>query len=1007
MCLYFHRPSALVLSRKSRAIAKRKCRRPYDSTATDEKINHERRASADPIAANGGCTSSSTTSTTSTATTTTETATTTTTMSNDEEMAESDEEKSRTTDQGDGGDSGDEVAEIAATTATTIVAPLSAELKTSDFNEVNNDSNTTTRSDEEIKINNGTDAVDTNESSDTVDSIDNSSTETSKKCLVDESSVKLPENGNIKNEAEPMVVDDDDAPLLPVNAAETVVTDRSMPNDSNVSLPSEPQPNERLATRSKTVALVKRPELTSIIQKLINRVQNQPLNVVTTKSGPGASASMLSRNNDLYYHQQHVSPRKRILREFEKVSLEDSANNHHTKRSRSKCNVLNGVGGHHATGATIANASSTSVPPVHGACRTALINGNHSITPPSSDAVITKSTKLSSASSTAATPPSSRPFSSYSITSLLGHSVNNNNSISSNSSNSSNSGKIDVQSTVAAAAAARDSEAIDYFTRRISSRSPPTPVSPAHQSSLSSSRLNSSNAKKKPSTNGNSGGVAATVATQAHQQPPLPPSHRSPMNSPVNYGRSVTRSPNLSPSPEQVFRQHRSSQYNATLSSISSPTSGFHPYMPPTSRVSPSASGALSPPMPNDLHRYRNSYKTIGSPGSSIGAAHSYSSTSGSPSSYSARYSPSAYSQLSPPPASSASQQSKSAGSPYNISSFLQNAASIAANSRHREVSPPRSSSVSGLSTSTRTIPKKTASIRQQYDSPNSDKYSYAPSRSSSANDNSPPSTRSEPSPHASRRTLMDTVSAEQSPKSGGQYRSASPSETLRRQFEKEYSRAAELDRPPPPLIPSVHADGMPPPSPHHPYYGLYPTQSVGAAAAAAAAAAAYLPAYYHQMAFSAAAAYRNSMSWMHHPYPMPGPPQLSPTSRGMMPLAPDTPQLTQMANPSVYNQSNAYKNVRRPLAVPSFYDGVGGVGGNNSSAGSPAAVDAAQVAAWAAANPSAHALHHVNDAQPIPLLKEDSSAGTFISSSISFLNNLNNVFRVQFADVPLNLSKH
>lgn len=446
------------------------------------------------------------------------------------------------------------------------------------------------------------------------------------------------------------------------------------------------------------------------------------------------------------------------------------------------------------------------------------------------------------------------------------------------------------------------------------------------------------------------------------------------MESPINYGRSTTRSPNLSSSPEHAYRHHHRSQYGSALASISSPTSGFHPYMPPTSRASPSTSGALSPPMVNDLHRYRNSYKTIGSPGSSVGGAAYSSTTSGSPSSYSARYSPSTYAQLSPPPTSSTSQQSKSTGSPYNVGSFLQNASLSSTSSRYRDVSPPRSSSTSALGS--RTIPKKTASIRQQYDSPNSDKYSYAPSRSSSANDNSPPSTRSEPSPQTTRRTLLDAISADQSPKSGSQ-RSQSPSEVLRRQFEKEYSRAAE-----PTMMPSVpsSADGMPPPSPHHPYYGLYP---------AAAGMAAY---YYHQMAYSAAAAYRNSMSWMHHPYALP-PHQASnvklpdtlpyhlpitneqifrtlngdgdeermmrdltgnvPTSRGLLSSLPD--DASHLSNA---NYASAYKHTRPPHHA---FDST--TSNSNNNIATPA---------W-----NAHPLHHhVNDAQPIALVKEDSTAG-------------------------------
>lgn len=44
MCLYFYRPSAIVLSQKSRTVAKRKSRRPYDNkNAVNEIIDYVKR----------------------------------------------------------------------------------------------------------------------------------------------------------------------------------------------------------------------------------------------------------------------------------------------------------------------------------------------------------------------------------------------------------------------------------------------------------------------------------------------------------------------------------------------------------------------------------------------------------------------------------------------------------------------------------------------------------------------------------------------------------------------------------------------------------------------------------------------------------------------------------------------------------------------------------------------------------------------------------------------------
>lgn len=876
MSLYFYRPSSLVLSQKSRAVTKLKRRRPYDNKiSADERVNHVKRP-------NGK-------------------------SNNNSLFASNDETACVKIEQCD--------------------EPIKSEQSIIKKTNVENEQTINENVDAEKVDNNIKLEVKRETDGDTVDSIDNSISGA-------EESKSLGKNGN-GNEPEPMIVDE--CPL---------------PSKS-----SPKSPKYMVVMRSRSITILKRPDLKSILQKLMDRAEEQPLNMVSTKTGPGAGLSgtgnyispnstALSRNNDLYYQQQHVSPRKRILREFEKVSLEDSTANS-TKRSRSKGNSLNGIGQHltHIPSGTATNIPVSSINtgsnPTSSALsfgnapsNSSIANGNHSSAPATTTGTGDPAKSITNTAATAAAAtPTSRPFSSYSITSLLGHSVNNN-----------SGSKADCNT-------ARDS-ASEYATRRSSPKSP-TPISPAHQSSLSSSRFNSSNAKKKSPPNGNT--VASSTSNgpyhHHHHQ-----THRSPMNSPVSYGRTATHSPNLSPSPEQIMRQQRQ-QYGNPLSSISSPTSGFHPYMPPTTRASPSTSGALSPPMATDLQRYRNSYKTTGSPSSSIGAGHSYSSTSGSPSSYSARYSPSTYSQLSPPPATSThstAHYSKPTGSPYSISSFLQGSNSSAGNSKNREVSPPRSTSSS--TPGTRTIPKKTASIRQQYGSPNSDKYNYPQSRGSSTTDNSPPSSRSDLSPHAPRKTLLDSTD----PSSKSMQRSTSPTEALRRQYEKEYhSRFSgnDLDRPPP-LIPSMHTDGMPPPSS---YYNLYPPQSIPGSVSqsmAAAAAAAYLTPYYHSMGYGAA--YRNPL-WMHHPYPAP---PLSPTSRaGLVPYGPAL------------------------LAPPST-----GLGVPHPTQMQPAASQAmaaellqSQAATWGV--PSSH--HHINDVQPLPLVKEEPSSGDLIIPYL-FLNKNN-----------------
>lgn len=225
-----------------------------------------------------------------------------------------------------------------------------------------------------------------------------------------------------------------------------------------------PLPRRKQLTRSK---------LGKVLEKLIEKVSNQPQNVVTTQIGPGAGTILSStaiRSSDLGQFQQHVSPRKRILREFEKVSLEESTSNPALmKRSRSKSDAR-------STNGFSQKTDSQSVQTSNGN-----ING------------------------TTATTSTSRALGSYSITSLLGH----------NNSNSCNS----------------------------SPRQETSPKSPT-------SRLIATSKKRSP-TNGSIGSPLSGSNSLSSF------SHRSPMNSPVNYGRNA-RSPDVnSPSPDHhSIRNH-------------------------------------------------------------------------------------------------------------------------------------------------------------------------------------------------------------------------------------------------------------------------------------------------------------------------------------------------------------------------------------------------------------------------------------------------------------------
>lgn len=281
----------------------------------------------------------------------------------------------------------------------------------------------------------------------------------------------------------------------------------------------------------------RRPKLKDILQKLIDKLAEQPQSVVGMQTGPGAGALLsggngASRTSDLNYYQQHVSPRKRILREFEKVSLEDAANtSSSTKRSRSKgCTNLTTSSDAFRT----ANGSRNTSASLDGSPKTA------------------QSSKLYPISQSNVTPVTSRPISSYSITSLLGH-----NSSSSSSSATNPIPKLDNG-------------------QRTSPKSPQQP---------SIGRLPK---KRSPINGSTSVGSPLGLSSSSFS------SHRSPMNSPVNHGGRSTRSPDVnSPSPDHHHSIRSHAQRYAlggTTTSISSP-SGFHPYLP-TSRASPLSDSA-------------------------------------------------------------------------------------------------------------------------------------------------------------------------------------------------------------------------------------------------------------------------------------------------------------------------------------------------------------------------------------------------------------------------------
>lgn len=577
--------------------------------------------------------------------------------------------------------------------------------------------------------------------------------------------------------------------------------------------------------------------LSGVIEKLIARVSEKPVNVTSTQTGLGIQFSASSRSNELFFPHQHVSPRKRILREFEKVSLEDR-NSSTRKRSRSKSSASTDLAMASSSKPTGSNYSI--VVAQHTASIAACNNKEENNrmpngTPPrsSNSMDVTSSDKSfksvrmhssninqskssqSNTSTETSSQPVSKPISNYSIISLLGHN---------NSSNNSD----------------RNETNTEEKPTNENRRSPRSPLSYNHQI-LSSNRSTFVPKKKSPTNSG-----TALV------------------NSPTNY-RS-TRSPDInSPSPGLQQNSHHNRYHPASLSS---PTSSFHPYLS-SSRASPLSSGTLSP---TDLYRHR-SYRTAASPStmsnSSVsGLTHQYASLNGSPTPFANRYSPSTYSgstKTSP----TQSSQTSSLSSAYNVSSLIPQTHDVntsnasenqrySPNSKHRssDWSPARNSMASGRnspsnyansnnSLSTTTIPKKTASIRQKYGSLSPNGFACG--------SNSENALSSKTESNSAKKSINESI-ADAKPLAK---RSKSPSETLKKPqaqeiYEKDLQARYNAE------IAAMHhqsliASALQQQAASSPFYHMYPGNNLhgaGMPSMSAAAAAAYMnPLYYHHPA--------------------------------------------------------------------------------------------------------------------------------------------------------------
>uniref|UniRef100_A0A182M4Z0 Hairless n=1 Tax=Anopheles culicifacies TaxID=139723 RepID=A0A182M4Z0_9DIPT len=674
--------------------------------------------------------------------------------------------------------------------------------------------------------------------------------------------------------------------------------------------------------------------LDSIIKTLIEQQQTKVANSRTSPAGGGSAVgtfrhgTIAERGNSSgtgfrssvfasSAASQHVSPRKRILRELEKVSLDDvgSGGTSSTKRSRPKSGTAvgtpvivtattatplstlttNGTGSplnggsaiSHGSGGSNSCSNSNSKTNGHLNGSGSIVNGTTGVT--GKQSMNGTGSSLSPASKNAPTAPApvSKPFSSYSITSLLGHSTSSSSGESSSSSDALQR-KTDVSVASVTSTASHHhyhhsqhslSPHHQYQGLPIGSKSPvmTDTVHHAHyQGQLGSNRYGGYNTKKRsPSYGGGNGTVASPGATSGGSGSVDP------------YGNTI-RSPDLSPSPEHHHTHPQHSQHSAhqplhhglhhTPGSVSNSSYSRyrqHPYggspssyssAPSSSRFSPSPStndSATTPPYSGSVSgavsagarsaiSYRPGYQLSGN-GSQ---GHSPPASNGSPQPYS-RASPLNFGRgvhhSPPPPASSHHHQhNRNAGTSSSSSPRSSpNGGGITTNHATTPTSAMASLTTGASpSTSIRTVPKKTAALRQPFSG------GHSPSSSSPSRE----------------RSNSNTSSSSVKKESEGSDLVDGP--PLSHHYGTTPSSPAGVIRPNTVIAsPTAHHPGA------NPYYPLYqnqlsassPTSSMNASAVAAAAAAAsavsFHPAslsYYQQMYTAATMAFRSPL-WMHY----------------------------------------------------------------------------------------------------------------------------------------------
>lgn len=563
-----------------------------------------------------------------------------------------------------------------------------------------------------------------------------------------------------------------------------------------------------------------RNNLNDIIQILIDKI---PAGMML-QTKPNLITNNISNLSTRAEHQTHVSPRKRILRELEKVSLEDLST---MKKSRAKsiANSSNIITTHSQAIGTASQSISFPHP------NTSILNLNKS----NGDGAGVSGRTLDNHTSVISQPVS-RPISSYSITSLLSH--NN-----------------QVKQDTPTSHSQKETSSTDPSQLRAMLTSPKSPEYLSQKQYITSTNFDR---KKSPNSLRNSNVSPKTSSSVYTQRSPSVLESTAQLN---NYG--LVRSPGLSPSLEQQQNMYRyRSHYgghHSTVTSTNSSSPNFHPYMSSSSRCSPSA---ISPSSDTLNSRYRSTF-LLGSPNHQ-----NYSNNNSSPSSYS-RHSPiSGYHQKSPQPKyinNSPTHHLNNLNLTMNKIKDLSPSNSPNSENQHDQL----------LSSSARTVPKKTATLRQQQQSG---------VFVTSANINS---TNSDPY-YKTPSTAKDVLKYENLSKSSEDGRKTFDNKSHGKEFDYFSNiNNCGLDSIDPRLI------GRPPIIPSSSMYLMFPS------AIPPSTPSSYLQ-YYQSMSYAsasaaAAAAYRNPL-WMHYP-------NVPPSSRNpaMMPFG------DSVLEPNVHSASNLW----------------------------------------------------------------------------------------------------